>query len=499
LQQGDSRRAVEKYREALRQDPGLLPAKLNLAVALAQQQRWDEAFQTHDEAATLARGTPFADVASRNRMTSLQNYQSHLFELSRSVVEDPSAVFKAHLRLVDYLGADALTATAPYKNSRDPDRRLRIGYLSPDFRLHSVAYFIEPVIASHDRGAVEVFCYYTCPRRDAVTRRIEALADHWRECAHLGADSLADQIRMDGIDILVDLAGHTTGNRWPTLAAKPAPIQIAYLGYPATTGLKTVDYRLTDRIMDPPGLADDWFVEPALHVEGAMVVYRPPFGPGGLVAENVLDIGPLPASANGFVTFGCFNDATKLNAPLLDCWCRLLRRVPGSRLLLKSRHLAETQSAVVALRERMAACGIEAARLCLRAHDDDEASHLLRYGNVDIALDPFPYNGVTTSLEAMYMAVPFVTLAGLWPAARMGATIATHIGHSEWIATTPEEYVGIAAGLAADRPALLALRNTLREALLASSLTDGAAFTRRLEATYRQAWKTWCEQAASWV
>ena len=495
LQRGDSRLAVDRYREVLALQPDLIPARLNLAVALAELQRWDEAFRAHDDATAMARGTAFADVATRNRLTCLQKYQSHLFGLSRALIDDPDSVFKAHLRLVDYL-AHPSTANVPgHPNSRDPERRLRIGYLSPDFRNHSVAHFIEPVIERHNRDAFEVFCYYTCPLRDAVTARFARLADHWRECASLAPESVTRQIRADGIDILVDLAGHTTGNRWPTLAAKPAPVQIAYLGYPATTGLKAVDYRLTDPVMDPPGLADAWFVEAPLRMEGAMLVYRPPFGPGGALGEALPGVTPVPAVAGGFITFGCFNDITKLNPPLLDCWCRLMRRVPGSRLLLKSRHMTEDSAAIAAMRTGMAEHGIEPARLRLDTYVDDESGHLMRYGDVDLALDPYPYNGVTTSLEAVFMGVPFVTLAGRWPAARMGATIATHLGHPEWIATTPEEYIDVATRLAADLPSLGQLRRVLRAELLASPLTDAPGFVGRLEKAYRRAWKSWCDSA----
>jgi predicted O-linked N-acetylglucosamine transferase (SPINDLY family) len=474
----------------------LAAAQSNLGVALSAENRWDEALQSHDRAVQLARGTPLADLIAANRLGCIKEYQAYLFGMYRGITDDPSAVLGAHRRLGEQVEAAAASARPVHANSRDPDRRLRIGYVSPDFRTHSVAYFIEPVIATHDRRAVEVFCYYTCPLADAVTERFSTLADHWRPCAEVSASSLAEQVRADGIDILIDLAGHTVGNRWLTFALKPAPVQIAYLGYPATTGLGAVDYRLTDVVADPPGLADAGFVEAPLRIAGgAMLVYRPAFGPGSLLGEEAPPVRPTPALGNGHVTFGSCNDAAKLNDAVFACWARLLAEVPASRLLLKSRDLSESSSGVVALRRTLEARGIDRARLVIRGRDEDRRCHFERYGEIDVALDPFPYNGVTTSFEALFMGVPVVTLAGGWPSARMGATIATHLAHPEWIATSTGEYIAIATALAADPQALDRLRRSLRDELLASPLTDAAGFVTRLESTYRAAWRAWCASA----
>jgi protein O-GlcNAc transferase len=493
LSAGNFAEAIEHYRHALTVQPGLYQAHSNLGVALEEKGSLAEALTSYWAAVVHSAGTPDGVAAYTNYLGCVGRYQRYLFDLQRSGTHSPDFVFGQHLRFGKLLESQTASSGRPHLNEADPERRLRVGYLSPDFRRHSVAYFIEPVLAHHDRRAVEVFCYYSCPLRDQVTDRIAATADHWLVCTEMSHDSLAARIRDDGIDVLVDLAGHTIGNRAQTFVLKPAPIQIAYLGYPATTGLTTMDYRLTDALADPDGASDALFVEKPLRLSPAMTVYRRPSGNGGLLGSAGVEVTPAPALRNGYATFGCFNDVSKVSDSVVETWARLLAAVPNSRLLLKSRGLEDT-ARHAGLLVRFAKRGVDTARIKILGRIEEPESHLRLYGEVDVALDTFPYNGVTTSFEAMWMGVPFVTLAGTPLASRMGVSIATNVGHPEWIARTPDEYVAKACSLASELQGLNTLRLNLRQELEESPLMDARRFTGSLEAAYRDVWRRWCAQ-----
>jgi len=367
---------------------------------------------------------------------------------------------------------------------------LRIGYVSPDFFHHPVANFIAPVLAAHDRTAVEVFCYAEVKTPDAVTERLRGLVEsphHWRDTNGMSDDSVAAAIRADGIDILIDLAGHTVGARLLVFARKPAPIQATWLGYPATTGLTQIDWRITDPLADPPGLTDDQYSEKLLRLPTGFNCYQP--------IDDMPPVAPLPADANGYVTFGCFNHAAKLRDRTLEVWAELLRAVPGSRLCLKHRGFG-LPSAAAEYRQDFERRGIPAARLDLISFIDDTRRHLAAYDRVDVALDPFPYNGTTTTCEALWMGVPVVALAGPTHMSRVGVSLLTRAGLPELVADTPARYIEIAAGLAADRERLRTLRAGLRARVAGSSLCDAARVTRELETALRQVWRDWCRDAA---
>jgi len=313
--------------------------------------------------------------------------------------------------------------------------------------------------------------------------RLKSLVEHWHDISAIDDASLAEQIREDGIDILVDLAGHTAGGRLQTFARKPAPVQVAWLGYPCTTGLAAMDYRITDAYADPAGVSEAHYSETLFRLPDTFDCYGPP--------RDAPEVGYLPAIAQGHVTFGSFNNLAKLSAEVRALWARLLLAVPGSRLLLKSVPLADA-----AARQRLigdfAAHGVGEERLILAAAEATHFSHLKRYHEVDIGLDPFPYNGVTTSFEAMWMGVPVVTLAGSGFISRMGVTMLTNLGMTELIADTPQGYVETAARLAGDIDRLAALRAGLRDRMAKSPLTDARRFTLNLESAYRQMWAEWC-------
>lgn len=355
----------------------------------------------------------------------------------------------------------------------EPGRRLRIGYLSADFREHSVAAFFEPLLAAHDRRSVQVVCYAAVHRPDATTARLRGLADGWRDVAGLGDGMLADLVRADGIDVLIDLGGHTGDSRLGVLALAPAPARLTMLGYPGTTGL-ALEGRLTDPIVEPPG-TQAGSSEPLYPLPNGFLCYGPP--------EGAPD--PQPRDGSAPVTFGSFNALGKLTPAVIATWGAILSAVTDSRLLLKSRAL-DDPAVAEAVRARFAGHGVEGDRLDLLGWSDVRTDHLALYGTVDIGLDPFPYNGTTTTCEAMWMGVPVVTLAGSRPAARVGMALLTRTGLTDLIATDLNSYHLIAVDLARDAGRRALLRSTLRERMRLGPLGDSTGLARSVEEVCRR-------------
>jgi predicted O-linked N-acetylglucosamine transferase (SPINDLY family) len=353
---------------------------------------------------------------------------------------------------------------------------LRIGYVSPDLRNHSVAYFFEPVLDRHDREGFEIFCYHLAAGEDGVTQRLKASGAQWRNCFGEADEAIARRIRDDGIDILVDLAGHTANQRLGVFARKPAAVQMSWLGFPSTIGLPAIDYRITDMQVDLPGY-EAFNVETPLRLPFSYFCYRP--GPAPQVA-------PPPCLSRGSVTFGSFNNLSKLSLAAIGLWSRVLLAVPGSTLLLKGKGLGEA-GARGRVEQAFAQCGVPAERLDLNGWENSAESHLARYHDVDIALDSYPYNGATTTCEALWMGVPVVSLAGRSHASRMGLSLLTAAGLAELACADEAGFVVAAAALAVDHDRLAAWRQSMRERLQASPLMDERGFTRALEDLYRQA------------
>jgi predicted O-linked N-acetylglucosamine transferase (SPINDLY family) len=377
-------------------------------------------------------------------------------------------------------GAPALPPVRPAVR----DRPLRLGLLSPDLRTHSVAFFVRPIVERLDRGRFEVVAYCDSAVEDAMTRCLRAAADEWRTVHALDDVALARAIRADRIDILVDLAGYTSRPRTLALLLRPAPLQVAAIGYPADTGLPAIDLRLTDSLADPPpsdGGAGDG--QGLLRCEPCFLCYTPPID----VERDPPRIGPPPRESAGAVTFASFNSIHKVNEPLMRLWARVVAAVPGSRLLLKGPGLDEPDLRRD-LAARFAAAGLSAERLELLAYAPSQREHLALYGRVDAALDTYPYNGTTTTCEAMWMGVPTVTLVGRAHASRVGLTLNSAAGLADLCAADEDAYVAAAAGLAADRRRLADLRATLRSRLAASPLGDAAAYAERLGAALCRAW-----------
>jgi len=365
-------------------------------------------------------------------------------------------------------------------------RPLRIGYVSGDLRRHPVAAFIEPVLAHHDRDRYQVLAYATSAGGDEVTTRLRAKADDFRAIAHLSDDEGARLIAADRVDVLVDLSGHTRGNRLGLFARRPAPLQIAYLGYPGTTGLRRMDFRITDAWADPPGTTEPLHTEALLRVSGGFLCY------GG--ADLGADAAPLPAgdrpgrSGRGRpFTFGSFNHLSKLGPTVVRAWARILTGVPRARLLLKAHGLSDPE-ARAAVRAAFEKERVDPRRIDLEAHLAEITDHLRRYDDVDLALDPFPYSGTTTTCEALSMGTPVLTLAGRAHVSRVSAALLAQVGLPDLVASSEEDYVRRAV-IFAERPGGPAEpRSSLRDRVARSPLMDAAAFVRRLEAAFDEAW-----------
>jgi protein O-GlcNAc transferase len=368
------------------------------------------------------------------------------------------------------------------RNQKLPDRRLRVGYISPNFRRQAVCAFVLPIIENHDRSQIEIFCYSDLEVPDDFTHRIRACANQWRETSQLSGEQLAKQIREDRVDILVELTGHIGKGRLGTLAFRPAPIQISYIGYQGTTGLAAVDYVLTDDWADPAG-AEKNYVEKPFRLPGSFFIYEPP--------RDAPLVGPLPTYSAGHITFGCLNAVNKATRTAINLWSAVMSRIPNSRMMLLTTRCEETNTRLLA---NFAANGISADRIEL-VQRAGPAEYYRRYNSIDIALDPVPFNGHTTTCDAAWMGCPTVTLSGQIYAHRFGGSVMRNLDLATLVTETPEAYIAAAAGLANDLDHLAKLRSTLRFTMQKSLITDGPRFTKNLEQAYRQMWKTWCATA----
>ena len=494
--------AEASFRAALRLKPDLSGVYNNLGSVQLMQGRLSEASASFQQAlqmsprhaiahnnlgnVRLALGQAAdAGVSYRAALQIQPDYpEAHsnlLFSLTYRDDVSNEAVLEAHRQYGVCVGTPYVGRWPDYSSQVSglgADRRLRVGYVSPDLREHSVAHFIAPLLREHDRNAVEIFCYAGVVRPDAVTESLQQYAAHWLSTVGMTDASLAERIAADRIDILVDLAGHTAGNRLPVFARKPAPVQISWLGYPNTTGLCAVDYRLVDAITDPPVEADRLATETLIRLERGFLCFEPP--------NNAPDPLEPPCAAARSITFGSFNSPAKLSAGTLDAWVQILAAVPHSRLLLKGTGFGDE----LTRREfmgRFAKHGADPQRVVLLGRTERTSDHLSIYQQVDIALDTFPYNGTTTTCEALWMGVPVVTLVGDRHASRVGASLLTQVQLTELIASSPQHHVEIASVLAADVARLRALRATMRERMTSSPLCDAKAFAHKIEAAYRSA------------
>ena len=495
--------AEAAFRRALAVDPGSYQARNNLAQVLERQGRLDEAIAAYREALAQA---PEAPIMQYNLGVALQlsgQVEEALAHYRRAVQLQPNYV-AAHsniLQALNYLpgAAEALLdehrafdvqqtrRLMPGHPSRpsdlEPERRLRIGYVSGDFRVHPVGSYLVGPLEHHDRAAFEVVCYSAFDQKDEVAARIASATDRWRDISAMDDARAAQLVRRDRIDILVDLSGHTDKNRPLLFAQKPAPVQVSWLGYPGTTGMSAIDYLVLDASTAPPG-AETWVSEALVRLPHGRFCYSPP--------SYAPEVATPPSRP---VTFGSFNNVAKLGPEVVRLWARVLDAAPGSRLLLKWKHLSQPS-----VRERVsgafAAAGVGPDRLELRGHSP-HPDMLAEYADVDIALDPFPYSGGLTSSEALWMGVPVVT----WPqdrvASRQTLAFLHGLGLEDLAARSEDDYVRIAAALAADADRRAELRRTLRPCMAAAPMNDPKAFAAALDAAYRWMWRRLCADQAA--
>jgi protein O-GlcNAc transferase len=474
-EQGKREEALAAYRQAISIKPQYAEAHSNLGVTLSEQGNLDEAVVAFRRAIDIK---PDYAKAYSNLLLCLNYHDRWMAD----------RVFAAHREWDERYGRQAARPNT-YANYREARRRLRIGYVSPDFRVHSVAYFLEPLLRAHDHAKVEVFCYAEVARPDAVTERLRGFADHWLMTVGMSDDALAQRISEDRIDILVDLAGHTAKNRLRVFARKPAPVQVTWLGYPNTTGLDTIDYRLVDEVTDPEGISDYLASEKLIRLEGGFLCYAPV--PDAPVPDAPVPV-PPPGLTPGVVTFASFNNPAKLSDATLAACATLLVRRPEALLLLKGKPFADA-AARASFLARLGQHGVATKRVELMPQLPGVTAHLATYHQVDIALDPFPYNGTTTTCEALWMGVPVVVCRGDRHAGRVGASLLSQIGLSDLIAESAQEYVEVALALADDSTRRKELRYCLRSRMAASPLCDAGAFARKMEAVFRTIWQHWSE------
>jgi len=468
---GQLSRAEEYLRRAIELEPGTADFHSNLGGVLQDMGRIDDAQAAWKQALQLR--LDFASAGS-NLLLSLHYHDG----------DDAEFVFREHVGWARRFALPLATEHRPFDLDRTPGRTLRVGYVSPDLRRHSVAYFIESVLRSYDPSRFEIVCYSDAVRPDDVTTRLKSYVKLWRNIVGVDDAMVADAIRQDRIDILVDLAGHTACNRQLVFARRPAPVQVTYLGYCNTTGQDAIDHALTDAHLDPPATDDSpdgqqWHSEHLVRLPGCFVCYHPP--------QDAPDVVVPPCVANGFVTFGSFNNFTKITPAMLHVWAQVLHATPVARLLIKAPGLGDPvlrHTTTRALQE----LGISTDRVELLDREPSYAKHMATYGRVDIALDTYPYHGTTTTCEAMWMGVPTITLAGPTRVSRVGVSLLSNAGLSDLIASTPEAYVEIARALASDIERLTSLRTSMRERLRTTGLIDAPRFTRELEKAYQAMW-----------
>lgn len=462
--------AIASFRRAIELRPDHASAMVNLGVSLRLLGQVDQAVACLERAVAVQ---PDDAKVHSELLLTLHYHHGHkaaeLYEAHRQWNRQHAEPLRQFIR--------------PYSNDRSPGRRLRIGYVSPDLCNHSVARFLLPLLTNHDHAAVEVFCYASVAHPDDMTARLTSCAHHWRDVLLLGDHDTADLIRRDQIDILVDLAGHTSGHRLLVFAQHPAPVQVSYLGYPNTTGMDSIDYRLTDALADPPGTSDAFCTERLVRLPETAWCFHP-------VSDTRL-VAPPPCLAREYVTFGTLNNFAKVSPTTLELWVQILRRVPASHLLLKGSAL-HCPEVATHLRTWFATQGVSPDRIDLAKREPTPTAHLQWYDRIDIALDTFPYHGTTTTCEALWMGVPVVTLAGPTHVSRVGVSLLSSAGLQSLVAQSAQQYVDTAVTLAGDSRHLNDLRSTLRQRLADSPVMNASQFAHNVEQAYRAMWQQWC-------
>jgi len=457
--------AIASYRQALLLDPAIAGLNTLLGDLLLGQGHLDEAVASYRQALEL-------EPDNANARSAL------LFAMQSLSTCPPAELFGEHQRYAARFEAPLKPFWQPQPNSRDPERRLKVAYVSGDFCNSSVAYFLEPILTCHDKSRFEIYGYHNFTVHDSGTDRIAAKVDHFVVCTDLSDEQLAQRIRADGIDILVDLSGHTARNRLPVFARKPAPVQATYIGYPGSTGLTCIDYRISDPWQDPVGLTERYHSETLVRIAGGMA-----FAPD----SNAPAVNALPALSSGELVLACLNNLSKVNPAVINLWARILQALPQARLMLGN---VMNKGIRQRLLDLFSQAGIGPERLLLQPRVGMD-EYLALHHQIDIALDPFPYNGGTTTMHSLWMGVPVIALAGEQPVARLCAAHLSRVGLTEFVCQSEDEYLQCAVKFANDLPALDAVRQSLRARMTAPEC-QSATITRQLEAAYRSMWRTWC-------
>lgn len=463
--QGKMEEAFASLKSAIVENPFYGEAYNNLGVLYRDEGLMKEAIEAYEKCIQL---NPLSRNASQNKLLAI-NYISDypLEDLYKNHVQWGQQ-FQRQFKIMENENQTELEISS---------HPLRIGYISPDFFTHSVSYFIEGILVNHNPEKCHVICYSNILKGDAKTMRFKELAHSWRDIHSLTTEQVASLIRSDKVDILVELTGHTAGNRLDVLALKPAKIQVTYIGYPNTTGLKTIDYRFTDEIADPPD-SKQKYSEELVYLPKCFLCYTPP---------DAGDVVSLPCLTNGFITFGSFNGLVKINDNVIDIWASIMKLLPNSRFILKSKPFASASTRQRFL-DRFSAKGIDSSRFTLLTLIPSCKTHLQTYQYMDLSLDTFPYAGTTTTCESLWMGVPVVTLKGNTHAHNVGCSLLTAVGQESLIAYSKEEYVKIAVDLAQDVSRLQHMRKTLRPSMKNSWLCNAPEFTKGLEQIYQDLW-----------
>lgn len=455
--------AVRCLEKAVQMDTGNAGFWEQLAQVYVHLGEIEKALEALEKAASIEPST----LSPRIQGLYISNYLSTYSE---------QALFDAHLKF-----GKLLEDLYPETRFPDPDpsaRRIRVAYLSRDFRSHAVASFFIALLAAHDREQVEVFCYSDVVNPDAMTEKLKGLAEHWLSVVHMNDYQLSEKIRKDGVDVLVDLSAYAGGNRAPVFAMRSAPVQVNYLGYPNTTGLKNMDYRITDAICDPAGEKGRFYTETLIRLESGFLSYQ-------CLDAEVPETEP-PCASNAFLTFGSFNVYPKIQAPMRNAWAEILRRAPNAKLFIKAKPFSEPawrDSVTRFFVEK----GAQPEQLLFAGRSGPYREHLESYAHIDIHLDTHPYNGTTTTCDALWMGVPTLCVLGDSHRSRVSASIMQRAGLSEMVAHSMEDYVDKALEFARKPEQFVALRRGNRERMLNSALTSGRAIARELESFYAQA------------
>ena len=466
-EQGKFIEAEASFRKAIALKPDYTEAYSNLGKILHELGKLEEAIENYDK-------------AIKSKVDYFKAYSNKNFCLNYSSSYSPLYVYKQHLKFEKQFGGFKAKSPLSVKIKKKSNERLRIGYVSGDFRVHSVAYFFKPLLQNHNSHVVETFCYYNNNFIDKITNSIMTTCDHWRSIFGITDSEIFKIIRKDKIDILVDLSGHTGKNNLLVFAQKPAPIQVTWLGYPNTTGLSSIDYRFTDIIADPIGEADDLHSEKLLRLPNGFLCFQ-----GN---EKVLSKSNLPQTHYDYITFGSFNNLSKITSEVIDVWSKILNLIPKSHLILKCRKLKHNKDYYYELFKNK---GIDKDRIQLYEHLPSTGDHLELYNSIDIGLDPFPYNGVTTTCEALWMGVPVITLLGDRHVGRVGASILTNVGLKDFIARDIDSYINLAVKMSANTKKLKEIRMTLRRQMQELPLCDARSFADNVETAYKDMWRNY--------